>query len=602
MNGSESGATPKIVFRLAPFIRPHGLWMSLNVLCSLCNVLLEMWGVYLMQDLTDKTVGGQVAEFQRALYAVPALIVAGMIVAYLKRYASARYTTYTIRDLRDHVAGHIQRLPVSYTDGHHTGDLVSRLNNDIGQIAGLLKDIPGYVYQPLVLVCAFVYLLLTSWKLLLVNCLLILVSAPLFVLIVKPMQAFSKKQMEAEAKANAGLQDAIGGIYVAKAFNLKNALARKHRATLIEMERQGLKINKQISISLAVYLAMRYVPLLVCPLYGGYLAFRGEISVGALLACNSLVWFIAAPVEALLGLVQQMFQTMPAVERVLQVLDQPTERADGHGLVIDPDAVPVAFENVSFGYSGEQNVLESLSFQLEKDKTTALVGASGSGKSTVFKLLCGFYEPHGGQIGLHGNSLLQSDLSTARAQMSLVSQDVYLFPTTIAENIAYGRGSPSGGRPGATREEVVAAAKAANAHEFIVALPKGYDTLVGERGVRLSGGERQRIALARAILKDAPILLLDEPTSALDTQSERLVEDALERFVVGRTVLVVAHRLSTIDQADEVLVLDEGRIVERGTHKALIERNGLYKKLYLRQMSPAAQGDERGNGKGAQHV
>jgi ABC-type multidrug transport system fused ATPase/permease subunit len=590
--GNESTTTPKILLRLAPFVRSHGFWLSVNVLCSLSSVFLEMLGVYLIQDMTDRAVGGQVAEFQRMLYAAPALIVAGMIVAYLSRYSSARHITYTIRDLRDYVTGHIQRVALSYTGRHHTGDLVSRLNNDIDQVTGLLNSIPRSVYQPLVLVCAFVYMLLISWKLLLANCVLILLSAPLFALIVKPMQEFSKKQMEAEARANAGLQDAIGGIHVAKAFNLQRALSEKYRVVLQEIERQGLNAVKRVCMSLAVFFAMRYVPLLVCPLYGGYLAFRGEITVGSLLACNSLVWFIAASVESLLGLVQQTFQAMPAVERVFQVLNQPTERADEHGFAVDPDAAPVAFENVSFGYDGEQNVLQGLSFRLEKGKVTALVGASGSGKSTVFKLLCGFYEPQDGQIVLYGNGLLQSNLPAARAHVSLVSQDTYLFPTTVAENIAYGR-------LGATREEVVAAAQAANAHQFITALPKAYDTPVGERGIRLSGGEQQRIALARAILKDAPILLLDEPTSALDAQSEKLVEDALGRLTKGRTVLVVAHRLSTIDQADEVLVLDEGNIVERGIHRELMQSDGLYKRLYLKQMSPAAQSGERGNGKGA---
>jgi ABC-type multidrug transport system fused ATPase/permease subunit len=238
----------------------------------------------------------------------------------------------------------------------------------------------------------------------------------------------------------------------------------------------------------------------------------------------------------------------------------------------------VIFEHVSFGYDGGQKILDGLDCAVKTGETVALVGPSGCGKSTLLRLLCGFYEPQSGSIRIYGNDLFHSDLSAARQYVSLVSQDTYLFPTTITENIAYGR-------LGASQGEIIAAARAANAHDFITAFKKQYDTPVGEWGAKLSGGERQRIALARAILKDAPILLLDEPTSALDTQSEAVVQEALDRLMQGRTVLIIAHRLSTIQGADRIFVLNEGKIQESGTHAGLMRAGGLYRQLYLKQMT-----------------
>jgi subfamily B ATP-binding cassette protein MsbA/ATP-binding cassette subfamily B protein AbcA/BmrA len=324
---------------------------------------------------------------------------------------------------------------------------------------------------------------------------------------------------------------------------------------------------------------LRYIPQLVAPLYGGYLAFTGEITVGSLIASTYLIWMIFLPVENMLEWMRSLREVAPAVERVFEILDQPTE--NGQPARVQPVACAqaITFNAVTFQYNDDANILENLTFSIDRGKVVALVGSSGCGKSTVLKLLCGFYRPQSGQIQINGRDIFQSSIRDARRLVSLVSQETYLFPTTIAENISHGR-------LGATPDEIVAAAKAANAHDFITAQPEGYESQVGEWGIRLSGGEKQRIALARAILKDAPILLLDEPTSALDTHAEAIVQEALERFMCGRTVLVIAHRLSTIKNVDEIIVLDQGHLQERGTHAELMQSDTLYKRLYLKQADP----------------
>jgi ABC-type multidrug transport system fused ATPase/permease subunit len=375
-----------------------------------------------------------------------------------------------------------------------------------------------------------------------------------------------------------------------KAFNLRGWLGDAFRTRVKAHESETLKISWQGTLVFPVHMALRFAPQLIMPLYGGYLAYHGEITVGQLLAANALVWTVYSPIQQMLGMLSQVRETVPRVERIYALLDQPTEfDDDGRPFVPVPGAAPVELIDVDFGYQSDDgeftSVLQDLDLQLLPGQTAALVGPSGCGKSTLLKLLCGFYHPQRGRVCIQGNDLAESDLATARGQVSLMSQHTYLFPVTIAENIGYGR-------PGATEGEIVVAAKAANAHDFILEQPQGYRTQVGERGVRLSGGQRQRIALARAILKDAPILLLDEPTSALDTQSEAVVQQALDRFAADRTALIVAHRLSTIRDADRILVLDQGHVCEQGTHASLMRQDGLYRRLVQKQ---AAGGELRGN-------
>ena len=337
-----------------------------------------------------------------------------------------------------------------------------------------------------------------------------------------------------------------------------------------------LKRQQRLAVMTTLVVVVRQIPVLATAGAGGYLAVTGRLSPGGLFAFLYLLHFLVDSLSGIPGLLLELRSAGAAAARIAQVIQRPTERKGGNRFAGVQRLPAVAFRDVVFSYGDQAAVLDGVDFGIPHQRTVALVGPSGGGKSTVFKLLCGFYEPERGSVDLYGHALREWSLEAARAELSLVAQDTYLFPATVAENISLSR-------PGASIDDVVEAAKMANAHEFIAELPQGYDTPVGERGSRLSGGERQRIGIARAILKDAPILLLDEPTSALDARSEALVEEALERFTEGRTVLVIAHRLSTIRSADEIVVLDGGRIVERGAHEDLMQRGGVYKQLYLKQ-------------------
>ena len=564
--------------RLVPNLKIHRFWLGLVWLTALFIGIMDFVNPYLLKTLTDTALAQQHETFRRLVLWASIVMTLHVALKYFTRLVSIRYQTYTLRDLRNRVTAHIQRLPISYTETLHSGDLVSRLNNDIDKIAILPRHIHELVQQPVVFLLGFTYMYILSWKLLLATCILIPISSILYDKVVKPMQAHSRKELEHLARANAVTQDAIRGIYIIKAFNLQKVLAKKFQQIAEDVRNEGLAIDRRAGIEFAVFLLLRYTPQLIAPLYGGYLAFQGEITVGALIASNYLIWMIFIPVETMLGWIRQLREVAPAVERVFTLLDQPIEETAQRHQDFQPvrDAPALRFDLVNFRYKDDTPILHDFSLRVDKGQAVALVGPSGCGKSTVLKLLCGFYRPQSGQIHIEGNDLLRSDLYDVRRRVSLVSQETYLFPTTIAENIAYGR-------QGATRDEIIAAARAANAHDFISAQPEGYKTQVGEWGSKLSGGERQRIALARAILKDAPILLLDEPTSALDAQSEAILQEALERFMRGRTVLLVAHRLSTIRNVDEIIVLEGGRLRERGTHQELMHSDSLYKRLYLKQ-------------------
>ena len=501
----------------------------------------------------------------------------GIIVGYIQKYSSVRYKGNFAYNIRNHIVKHIMDLPLKVKEKYHSGDIVSRINNDISMVTELIGSIPEIILNLFMFIAAFIYMYSISWKLLLCSVILMPLTGYLFNTISKPLEKNSRQIMEDTAKINALAKDTINGVYILKAFSLEEILFEKYKKNIEEMINKGEKIVRINANLMRLFLALRYIPQLIIPLFGGYLAIKGEITVGQLLASTQLILYLFTPVEALLSLNKQMRLTIPAVDRIFEIINEEIEIQVGEEFKAKNNYSVVGFSGVCFGYNEEKQVLNNISFELTKGSITAIVGPSGCGKTTILKLLCSLYKNQEGNIEVLGNNLKDCSPSDIRRNISYVSQNTYLFPTTILENIAYGR-------EGAREDEIIKAARLANAHDFIMELPNGYNTVIGDGSVKLSGGEQQRISLARAILKDAPILL-DEATSALDLESESLVQKSLYDFMKNRTVLVVAHRLSTIKNADMILVMKDGEIIERGVHEELIDRDSFYKRLYNKQIN-----------------
>ena len=566
----------KLLGRVLGQLRPHRGWLGAAIASTLAVTALGFAGPYFVRAITDSAIAGN-------LHLVLVLVLASLGVAllesgagYAKAVSMATLSALSLRDLRNQLTAHIQFLPAATVERYHSSDLVSRLNNDLDSCEAVFWRAPDYLHQPLQLMGGLAFMFVLSPKLTLVTCAAMPISVFVFERVVRPMQQHSTKAMESLAATTAAMQDAIRGAPIVRAFNLQAVLGEHFRRLAKTLEQHGMANRKRGIMSWPVFLMLRYIPQLVVPLYGGYLAFRGEISIGTFLAFDLLIWFVFLPLEALLGWIRELRETGPALARCYEILDSPAERRGGSLVPLASTDGAVEFDRVTFSYGDGCVVLSRLSFHVSAGRTVALVGSSGCGKSTVLRLVCGLYEPKEGEIRVLGRSVSDADLTSLRSRISLVAQDTHLFPVSIADNIAMAR-------PEATRDEIVAAAKAANAHDFVSALPQGYDTPAGELGNRLSGGERQRIGLARAFLKDAPILLLDEPTASLDTESEARVLEAIRRLSQGRTTFVVSHRLSALRDADEILVLSDGQIRERGTHEDLLQADTIYRRFYEQQ-------------------
>lgn len=562
------------LFKLAPKLKKWA-WMA-GVLVVLEAVSAPAMGE-LIRRMVDTIFSPGPANYSNLVIATVILVLAMSAIAWIRTRVIARISEQGAGEMRRLAVESLLEMPISRLDSIHTGDQLSRLTNDAGVIRHYLYfEVFWFLSLPLAGILGLGYLFFLDWVMTLVTLALIPILVFITTKVSGPVQKISGELQENLGVVNNSTQDALGGAEVVKAFNLQEEMESRQNKALTATVASGMRLARQQAIVRMCSVASGFLPFILPLALGGWFVVSGRLSAGSVVAFIQMLNSVTYPMSRLPMAMSEHQKSMAAFARMYELIDEPRERSDGQEFS-NGQGVVLQAENLVFGYNAEP-ILNGLSFELRRGETVALVGPSGAGKSTVFKVLMGFFPPQGGQIRLYDQPLDKWKLSAARRQMAMVSQDTFLFPGTIAENIALGY-------PNADRKAIQTAAIQANAHDFITQLPGGYDHVLEERGANLSGGQRQRISLARAILLDAPLLLLDEATSALDTESERLVQDALDNMAASRTTLVIAHRLSTIRNADKILVMDEGRIVESGKHQELLDKGGLYRQLYLRQLS-----------------
>lgn len=571
--------------RLLKFGGKQSAWLYLALFSELLVTATIILNAVLLRIVFNSVLAGNTAKFWMYIWLSFGLYAPSILSNYLRTWSIGRFSERVLARLRQAVAERSAVLPVSYMEERHSGDMLSVLNADLGKVKTLLaNNILDFFAQSVRGIAALVYIISVNWALALVS---VVLTPAIFLLInalTRPVARRSEQMQGEIGQVNSVAQDAITGAMVVKAFNLAGIQDERFHQVNAKALKKGIEISRYWAVINGLGFGLSITPFIIALGFGGYLIIDKQITFGAMFAFIQLLNYVVNPLGALPNIIASISEAAGAAQRVFQVLDHPAERQDGMvshsktGISPASPNVAIQFKDVSFAYTDGNPVLKDIRLDIRQGQTVAIVGPSGGGKSTVLKLILGYYPLPDGRVRLFGDSLNDWRLADARQQMAFVAQDTYLFPVSIGENIRCGK-------PDASQDEIERAARLANIHDFIAGLPDGYQTSAGEWGARLSGGQKQRIALARAILKDAPILLLDEPTSALDAESEALIQESLSRFTRDRTTVVVAHRLSTIKNADRVLVLDGGQIVEAGTHDELIARGGMYLDLYQRQFA-----------------
>ena len=490
-------------------------------------------------------------------------------------------------DFRIELFSHIQSLSLRFFQGRRVGEILSRMSSDITVIQNALVSIPVAVLrQTITLLGALAIIFYLNWKL---TGLILLVLPPLMLfarIFGKRLRVLTEKVQDKIAQALVVLEEVASSIKIVKSYT-RESYEKKRFENEIESAFEQSIGKVRISSSFGpLILGLTFLVSTILIWYGGQQVMQGTTTPGELAAFFLYALIMAGPIGTFVKIYTQLQETLGAIRRVNEILDtKPLVNSPENPVKLTSLKGHVCFSEVIFGYEDGTPVLNNISFDIHPGKTVALIGPSGAGKSTTVQLLLRFFDPQSGKIQIDGHDLKSLDLESYLSQVALVPQETLLFGGTIRENILYGKLD-------ATDTEIIEASKSANAHEFIVEFPNGYNTLVGEKGTKLSGGERQRIAIARALLKNPKVLVLDEATSALDNQSEMLIQDALEKLMAGRTTFIIAHRLSTVHNADKIIVLDKGKVVESGTHKELMANEGLYHHLYTMRLIEAESPSE----------
>lgn len=569
-----------MIRRFITYYKPHLKMFTADMICALllagCNLLFPVMTRAMMNDYIPNR------NIRMLLIMAGILVVAYIVKKFLNYFIQYYGHIVGVKmqgEMRNEMFVKLQELPFSFYDNHKTGSLMSRMIGDLFDISELAHHGPEDLFISLILLVGS-FIGMSAMNLWLT--LIIFAFVPLLVWFSAmkrlKMSAAFKKSREEVAEVNATLENSISGIRVSKAYcnrDYETARFAKNNQAFIESRSMAYRAMAEFHSGNTLIIDLLNVVVMVA---GGLFTYYGQISAGDFVAFLLYVNVFLDPIRRLINFVEQFQSAMSGFERFLEVVDSPTEQEAPDATALENVQGQIRFDDVSFAYDEQKQVLSHISLDIRPGRKVALVGPSGGGKTTLCHLLPRFYEVMDGSICIDGQDIRQVTFASLRKSIGLVQQDVFLFTGTIYENILCGRIN-------ATREEVYEAAKQANIHEFILNLPDGYDTFIGERGVKLSGGQKQRISIARVFLKNPPILILDEATSALDNVTELAVQQSLDSLCKNRTTLVVAHRLSTVRNADEIIVLTENGVEERGTHPELMDKNGIYAMLYNTQFA-----------------